>query len=316
MQQSYEKAKPDDLIVMRQADLKLDDMKARRRFEMLVKQYYVEAKRLHGRAYWTSTNKLKTIRSFFSGNFLALTYRKGELQTVRANMKEKTYPKTHEVRAWYRKLESWRDRALLLLMFQSGPTPIDACGIQYGDIKDKLDQEPPVFFRYVRQKTGSEAQTCLHSDTIYALKMMLEKTGPLKDDNPLFLGRTGQPLDPHVLWQVWQNNSSTTYSPQDLRDSFKFYLRQAKGDGDVQDWLMGHTGKMGAKYAPSKETVVEEYRRVAPLLSVNGQTMVETVGLADRVKELEKELRERDERIMKIEGDLAEIKKALEELTA
>ena len=175
MQQSYEKAKPDDLIVMRQADLKLDDMKARRRFEMLVKQYYVEAKRLHGRAYWTSTNKLKTIRSFFSGNFLALTYRKGELQTVRANMKEKTYPKTHEVRAWYRKLESWRDRALLLLMFQSGPTPIDACGIQYGDIKDKLDQEPPVFFRYVRQKTGSEAQTCLHSDTIYALKMMLEK---------------------------------------------------------------------------------------------------------------------------------------------
>jgi len=131
-----------------------------------------------------------------------------------------------------------------------------------------------VFFRYVRQKTGSEAQTCLHEDTIYALKMMLEKIGPLKDDDLIFIGRTGQPLDPHVIWQIFQNSISTTYSPNDLRDLFKYYLQQAKVDGDIQDWMMGHTGKMGATYAPSKETVVEEYRRLMPLVSVNGETIM------------------------------------------
>ncbi len=103
---------------------------------------------------------------------------------------------------------------------------------------------------------------------------MLEKIGPLKDDDLIFIGRTGQPLDPHVIWQIFQNSISTTYSPNDLRDLFKYYLQQAKVDGDIQDWMMGHTGKMGATYAPSKETVVEEYRRLMPLVSVNGETIM------------------------------------------
>jgi integrase len=273
--EGYGSVSPDDLIKMRQDDLKLEDVKDRRRFEMLIKQYYIEMKRQHGKAYWTSMNKLKSVRSFFSGNFLSLTYRKGELQTVRANKNEKTYPKTADVRAWYRRLESWRDRALLLLMFQSGPTPVDATSITYGDIKDKLDQEPPVFLRLVRQKTGSETQTCLHADTIYALKMMLANMGSLKDDDPVFLSRTGNALDSHSTWQIFQNNVSTKYSPKDLRDAFKYYLRQAKVDNDVQDWLMGHTGGMGAKYAPSRETIMEEYKRVMPLLSVNGEIVTE-----------------------------------------
>jgi hypothetical protein len=51
--------------------------------------------------------------------------------------------------------------------------------------------------------------------------------------------------------------------------------------------MMGHTGTMGTKYAPSKETIIEEYRRVAPLISVDGQAITQDM---DRLTELEQEL--------------------------
>jgi integrase len=288
-QAGYEGASPDSLIAMRRADLKSDDVKQRRRFEALLKRYYADVREQHGKAYWTSSNKLKAVRSFFSGNFLPVTYRRGELRVVQANKEEKRFPRTADVGAWCRRLESWRDRAMFLLMFQSGPTPVDVCAVRYGEIKDKLSQDPPVLFRYVRQKTGIEAKTCLHADTLYALRMMLENRGGLGDEDFVFVGRNGKPLTPHVVWQVFQNGVGGGYSPKDLRDSFKHYLREARVDKEVQDWMMGHEGSAGGRYGVSDEAVLDGYGRVAPLVSVDGGAHTQS---ADEVGELRRQVEE------------------------
>ncbi len=43
----------------------------------------------------------------------------------------------------------------------------------------------------------------------------------------------------------------------------------------MQDWMMGRTGSEETKYAPSEETIIEEYRRVAPLMSVDDRAITQ-----------------------------------------
>jgi len=283
---------PDQIFDMRRQDLKKDDPDEIHRFEKLVRFYAVYLNREHPKAGWTVANKVKAIQSFFSANLSSLQFRRGELSIRRINKNPKKVPSEEQVKILYVKAEAWRDKALLLIMAQSGLSPVDASVLDIQELPD-FSQDQPVYFRIIRHKTGQEARTFLHPETIYAINQMLELRGSPKK-GPLFLSNHNNRLKPSMIKEIIVNIASKTnmdFTPKCFRDFFKTGLRKAQIDNELQDWIMGHKGSVGKGYGDvGPEELRSQYMKALPFLSVNGFSMQpknEVERLSSRVKELE-----------------------------
>jgi site-specific recombinase XerC len=92
-----------------------------------------------------------------------------------------------QVKEFFDKAGSFRDKAIILTMFQSGLAVNEICKLNYGHVARELEAEKlPLVVEMVRDKNGKRFRTCIGADAVKYLKLYLETRQNLTDDSPLF----------------------------------------------------------------------------------------------------------------------------------
>lgn len=95
--------------------------------------------------------------------------------------------KIEQIKQYVDAANNYRDKALILCLFQSGLGINEVLMLNYGDIKEELEKDVmPIHLKLRRKKTGVEFRTFLGRDAIKYLKLYLATRGSLNKDSPLF----------------------------------------------------------------------------------------------------------------------------------
>jgi integrase/recombinase XerD len=162
-----------------------------------------------------------------------------------------------------------RDRALILLAFQSGMDASTMCSLLYSDIKEGLKKgEHPLKIEPQRPKTGVSFYTFLGRDGIEALKAYLNDARfrgiSFSYDSPLFVTERGRDaLEPHNVESMIRNvavrsglvdehMSGRAFNPlgiHALRESFGSIMTNSGVPDTIVDFWLGHSiGEMAEAY--------------------------------------------------------------------
>lgn len=178
---------------------------------------------------------------------------------------------------------TYRDKAIILCMLQSGLAVNEICELNYGDIQSELETgKLPLCLKLIRQKTDVEFKTFFGRDAVHYLKLYLETRGKLKPTDPLFAKerlKGGEPrLTPTIIEQTFNKIAEKTsfiklakdaYNParpHSLRAAFNSLLIGTGVDEKLREFWMGHcigtdakaylqmpTEKMRKLYATAEE---------------------------------------------------------------
>jgi len=228
---------------------------------------------------------------------------------------------------------SLRDRAIILVMFQSGMDVSTLCSLRYGDVAKGLERnEHPLKIDLYRPKTGVEYYTFLGKDAVEALKAYLNdlrmKGIKLEYNDPLFLKEgsktfSKEPITPNLIQKLMRelavksgfvdermNGSSINpLSPHALRESFSSIMIGKGVPKTIVDFWLGHQiGDMARAYHEAKfEDVRQMYLEHEVFLTVSSGNTVEKV----------KEIEERERQLQQIiNGLVAENLMLKEKITA
>ncbi|MBC8273610.1 MAG: tyrosine-type recombinase/integrase [Chloroflexi bacterium] len=92
-----------------------------------------------------------------------------------------------QISEFVEKAPSYRDKAAILVMFQSGMAVNELMSLDYGDIEAQLKSgNLPILIDMTRKKTGVEYRTCIGADAVNYLKTYLKTRKNLKSKSPLF----------------------------------------------------------------------------------------------------------------------------------
>jgi site-specific recombinase XerD len=175
--------------------------------------------------------------------------------------------------------EYLRDKAMILVAFQSGLGVSDLVALNYGDVRKELEAGTlPLMLHIFRQKTGVEFRTFLGRDAALMVRQYLKSRGSLADDDPLFtmLGsqervtkaafqrqlRALAPKLPFILNTGDLDNGDGTFNParpHSLRSAFRSRLT-GKMDGTLIEFLLGHN--IGEEKKAYLNLPVEELREI------------------------------------------------------
>jgi len=228
---------------------------------------------------------IRTAQSFFANNSVRLQFGKKELH-IEPSEKDKVIrewiPTNEEVRLIYKMATNARDRALLLVLYQSGLSPVDVAGLRIEEL-DLYDENGNWRFKggedkYIdrlREKTDVEYQTCISREALDDLRIYLQGRGNPKE-GALFLSHKNQPLSERFIHESITSIVERTFKGRDwktkhLRDAYKNGLVQAKLPQETIDMMFGHT-RSGAKkdYRLTEETIRQAYQEAFKFLTVNG----------------------------------------------
>jgi integrase len=171
---------------------------------------------------------------------------------------------------------SYREKAIILCMFQSGLAVNEICELNYGDIKDELESVTlPLCLRLDRKKTGVEFKTFFGRDAVKYLKLYLATRGKLRPSSPLFTkqrARKGETrITPTLIQQSFVeiaknldfiDNDKEGYNParpHSLRAAFNSRLI-GKIDETLREFWMGHA--IGAVKQAYLNMPTEELRKL------------------------------------------------------
>jgi len=92
-----------------------------------------------------------------------------------------------QIKEFFNLAINYRDKALILCLFQSGQGIYEIVHLNYGNIRDELEDDIiPMHLKLVRQKTEVEFRIIFGRDAIKYLKLYLETRRNLTDESPLF----------------------------------------------------------------------------------------------------------------------------------
>jgi site-specific recombinase XerD len=82
---------------------------------------------------------------------------------------------------------SYRDKAIILCMFQSGLAVNEICKLNYGDIQEEFENGTlPICLKLVRQKTAVEFKTFFGRDAVKYLRLYLSTRNNLKPKSAFY----------------------------------------------------------------------------------------------------------------------------------
>jgi site-specific recombinase XerD len=133
-----------------------------------------------------------------------------------------------------------RDRALVLLLLDTGIRLSEAAGLSVGDV-DLVEGRCRVMGKGAKERVvpiGRKARR--------AVRLMLGRRGKTTAPAPLFVGPDGRPLAPHGIQQVLRRLSARTglsmrCSPHILRHTFARSFLQNGGDVFSLQRILGHS---------------------------------------------------------------------------
>lgn len=151
---------------------------------------------------------------------------------------------------------SLRDRAILLILFQSGMRVNAVCRLTCGMVRRQLQENKVPLRLRITDEIDTKLQgysiafydTFLQKEAVGALKKYCElKHQNSNDDTPLFLNRNGEPMTPVLIWANFKKNvrksglDPKTIWIHTIRKAFKRVVRHAPiDDDDFKEAIMGH----------------------------------------------------------------------------
>lgn len=277
---------PSEIIEQRRKDLRSKDPKTQRRFEALGIEFmhYLESQHLR---YNSIKTYLRTMESLFSRHYLNLKYARRELDPE-VSEKDKIIrewtPSNEDCRLLYRLCKTVRDRALLLILYQSGLSEADVLNLKIQDLdlydKDgswKLGLNEDLYLCKLREKSNYAQKTMISREALEEIRIYLQGRGFPKQGH-LFETQKNEPMTIRALNDMFKNlvesgfkGRSSEWQTRKLRDSFMNALLKAQVTQEVKDTMVGHK-RQGAResYEITEDTIRESYTNAFKFLTING----------------------------------------------
>jgi integrase/recombinase XerD len=211
-----------------------------------------------------------------------------------------------QIREFFGKADNYRDKAIILTMFQSGLAVNEICKLNYGHVSRELNKgELPLIIEMVRDKNSKRFRTCLGADAVKYLKLYLETRQNLTEESPLFtVERSRGSKDDRITKGAIQmrfreiaeglsyidlnDGEMNPARPHSMRSAFRSRLT-GKMEEDLIEHLMGHTipeTKRAYINMPDEE-LRELYANFEHLLSIETTSKQVEAGLDRKTSEIE-----------------------------
>ncbi len=296
---------PTEQIKKRMHDLTTQNIAERTFFEDQFRAYkeYLEARgNLKPIAVKTA---LIPVASFFSRNGLPLNLKRGDWEsTLKQGVVQKSKTTKDDVKSMYSH-GNLRDRALLLVLAQSGFSEVDVSSIRIENLKGLYTA--PETEHYIvekpREKTGEMQATCFSYEAMHDIRAMLQERGN-PSEGYLFVSTTkgkDDKLEVRSINTAMKNLAEKAFGVEKAKE-FKtkslrsFYnsalLRAGIQPQELKDLMMGHQ-RRGArkKYDYDEITIREAYQRAFEHLSINGmQTRTDIAKLKEEFNQTKSQL--------------------------
>lgn len=235
-------------------------------------------------------------------------------------------------------LKSIQDKAIALVMAQSGMAVKEICRLNYGQVRRQLERgDLPVLIRHTRKKNGIPFKTLIGVDAIEYLSMYLKTRGELKDEDPLFIKSKDYGdvrMTPDVIDSRFREVAKEVdfvevkegevnpIRPHSLRAFFKSKLTGLMSEVQVKFWMGDKlTAKQRAYLKKNDEDNVELYKSIEKHISLwktseqvlageESGSMIEQ-SLIDRAGKLELDNQVLKGTIKDLEDTVAEMRKDL-----
>ena len=277
---------PNEMIEARRKDLQSKDPKTQRRFEAVGIEFMHHLESQHLR-YNTIKTYLRTMESLFSRHYLNLKYARRELDPE-VSEKDKVIrewtPSNEDVRLLYRLCKTARDRALLLTLYQSGFSEIDAISLKIQDLNLydengnwRLSLNEDLYICKLGEKTNIPQKTMISREALEEIRICLQSRGFPKEGY-LFETQKNKPMTVRALAEMFKalvesgfKGRSSEWQTRKLRDSFMNALLKAQVTQEVKDTMVGHK-RQGARenYEITEDTIRESYQNGFKFLTING----------------------------------------------
>lgn len=322
---------PSQIIESRLEHLTTQNLLKRRYWENQTIKYknYLESKNLRMA---TVKSHIRTVISFFSKTGVKLSFSRGELK-VNPSEKDKVLqewiPSNEEIRLLYRMAKDSRDRAILLVLYQSGFSEVDIAAMKIEDfrfINEKgewaIGANEDVYHARLREKTNILQQSCISREALEEIRIMLQSRG-FPQEGYLFVSFRNQPLGVRGINDAMKeivarafNGKAKEWQTKHLRDAFMNGLLQARLPQELKDAMVGHK-RQGARdsYAITEVTVKTAYSESFKFLTINGfgstnrkieELNQKTDNLASVIAQQQQKTDEREKTFEKLEKQLAE----------
>lgn len=258
------KKTPDQLITERKAELKSEDAQTTentvREFDTMLEEEKEDEK---GNKYKVTRTTIAKhcahLLSFYKYNGFPL-----KLKVPKHTMHVRE-PHTVEELKTLIQFADPRERAILLVIKDSGISREDVVKLKYGDIQQEFESGKDfIRVHLTRQKEQVEYDTFLGPNAVQALKIYLQerksKDETINPDSPLLANIHGKPLTPLALSMTFVRLSVQTgfnTSPHRLRKYFESHMGLSAPSIMVKYWLGHSLGAEKSYFMPS----IEDQRR-------------------------------------------------------
>lgn len=282
----FVKMTPNQLLEERKKDLQSNDAEVKTRFERLLIEYFnfLKQRMKHNSAIFY----LSAPRSFFAVHMYPITFTKKQLKLIAPEKPDANawFPSNEDVRAMY-SVADLRERALLLLLYQSGMSEADVSNL---DIEKKtsekrtpislydrdgkfIDTSQHLPFNYNRVKTGELAQTCVSSEALIDIRAYLQSRSFPKE-GALFLGSKEGRLEARYIGNAIQELADKSlgefakkFQPKSLRVAYINALEESNIHKNFSERMAGHDIGVSASY--TRMQILETYEKVFSKLTIN-----------------------------------------------
>ena len=227
--------------------------------------------------------QLTHIASFFSRNSLPLALKRGDwVSTLQTQVLHKFKLSLDDVKKMYAHA-SLRDRALLLVLAQSGFSEVDTIALKIEDLKG-LWEMPTTEHYYIekpREKTNVIQATCISYEALHDIRAMLQERDNL-GEGFLFISGTfgkGEQMSTRTINEAMKNlaqkslgaEKAKEFKTKSLRSFYNSALLRSGIRSEIKDLMMGHK-RLGARghYAYDEYTIKEAYTQAFEHLTING----------------------------------------------
>ncbi len=276
---------------------------------------------------------IASVRSFFSFYGYPLSKKVKLPRRIKMNNgkieNQKIEYRPEQVKKLLDVIRSPRDKALVLMMFQSGMDISTALSLNYGHIKEGLESgKEPLMIHVNRPKVGLNYRTFVGHDTVEALKLyMNQRKIKYKEeigyDTPLFVS-DGTHINKRkrIAPKNFQDNMReyvllaglvseerlkradlSPARPHALRAGFSTIARLKGLNEKLIDYFMGHSDSYGGAYnIVTNDELKEKYLEIEPGLSVSSVS-----NLGDIEVKMKEELELRDHMIRGMKERIIEL---------
>ncbi len=176
-------------------------------------------------------------------------------QNIALKVNEKHEWKLEQIQEFLDRAKTFRDKALILCIVQSGLGLEELLSLSYGDIQNEFEKGiVPIHMRLTRQKSGVLFRTFFGRDAVKYLRLYLETRQNLTSDSPLFTkwgsdvtrltkeavdGKFREIADSVDFITEEDMNGYNPARPHSLRAAFRSRLTGKVADSLIEFW-MGH----------------------------------------------------------------------------